>query len=135
MVGIRHLHGDRGARKQEPWDVINPLLGLQGSPHIKTTAQFGCHAVLAARCLAGLRAAFPPVLNLFSPKTQMSILDLVWLNGCVRGEISDWQPQKGFFFLFLFQLAKVNFSQTNQNSLRWERSRGKRLPNFVMMPR
>lgn len=26
----------------------------------------------------------------------MSILDLVWLNECVRGEISDWQPQKGF---------------------------------------
>ena len=26
----------------------------------------------------------------------MSILDLVWLNECVRREISDWQPQKGF---------------------------------------
>lgn len=57
----------------------------------------------AAQCLPlgawqGSGAAFPPVLNLFSPKIQMSILDLVWLNGCVRGEISDWQPQKGFFF-------------------------------------
>lgn len=29
-----------------------------------------------------------------------------------------------------FQLAKVNFSQMNQNSLRWERSRGKTLAKF-----
>lgn len=112
------------ARKQGPWDVIKAPLGRQGSPHIKPTAQFGCSAVLAARCLAGLRAAFPPVLNLLSPKIQMSILDLVRLNGCVGGEISDWQPQKGF------SIGKSKFLTNESKQFEVGKKQGKTLAKF-----
>lgn len=61
---------------------------------------------------------FLPVLNLLSPKIQMSILDLVLLNGCVRGEISDWQPQKGF------SIGKSKFFTNESKQFEVEKKQG-----------
>lgn len=60
----------------------------------------------------------------------MSILDLVWLNECVRGEISDWQPQKGF------SIGKSKFLTNESKQFEVEKKQGgrKALPSWVMMP-
>lgn len=54
----------------------------------------------------------------------MSILDLVWLNECVRGEISDWQPQKGF------SIGKSKFLTNESKQFEVEKKQeGKALPS------
>lgn len=50
----------------------------------------------------------------------MSILDLVWLNECVRGEISDWQPQKGF------SIGKSKFLTNESKQFEVEKKQGKK---------
>lgn len=48
----------------------------------------------------------------------MSILDLVWLNECVIGEISDWQPQK------VFSIGKSKFLTNESKQFEVEKKQG-----------
>lgn len=50
----------------------------------------------------------------------MSILDLTWLNECVRGEISDWQPQKGF------SIGKSKFLTNESKQFEVEKKQGRK---------
>lgn len=50
----------------------------------------------------------------------MSILDLVWLNECVRGEISDWQSQKGF------SIGKSKFLTNESKQFEVEKKQGEK---------
>lgn len=52
----------------------------------------------------------------------MSILDLVWLNECVRGEISDWQLQKGF------SIGKNKFLTNESKQFEVEKKQGEKKP-------
>lgn len=70
--------------------------------------------------LAGAGVAFLPHAHPAFPWIQMSILDLVWLNECVRGEISDWQAQKGF------SIGKSKFLTNESKQFEVEKEQGRK---------